>query len=285
MKKIFCFCFVIFFVACSSCCNLVFHGMAFASMSYYAHITDTAIYLYSTPSQTDSSKMFELPKTYFVELLSSANDEFYSARYQDVYGYVLKNQVKPINGAPLVPFLNDINFRIFVPSGAHLRSSPYNNGSVNLVYSIPFLDNNISYYGTAQGEEAISKKGTTWYFCKYYTDNTEYTGYVYAPLCDCLSTINQNTETVEYLSNEQITFDDTITNTSTQPFAGLSQTATTVIIVAISLPCLLLIYLLFKPTRMAEQSASTETTQEKKYKKKKITRLKNSDYFELDDDF
>ncbi len=256
----------------------------FASKSFYAQILkDTQVWLYQSPSKTDESKMFLLPCTYFVELLKNADENFYYARYNDVYGYVLKSEVSPVKNAPASPFLLNINFRVFVPSGANLRSSPYNNGTLNLVYSIPFLDSNLQYYGVMQGEEAISKKGLTWYYCKYFTGNQTYMGYIYAPLCDDLSPITENTESVEYL--DEISFDDDTINTSGEIFKGLSQTATTIIIIVISLPCLLFIYLLFKPTRLAQESSASETKPRKKHEKKKIKRLKNSDYFELDDDF
>ena len=225
--------------------------------------------------------MFILPQTYFVELLKNANENFYYARYNDVYGYVLKNEVKPVKNVPTSPFLNNVNFRVFVPSGANLRSSPYNNGSLNLVYSIPFLDSNLQYYGTALGEEAISKKGNEWYYCKYYSGNLTYMGYIYAPLCDELTPALENTESVEYL--QSINFEEISASNDGDVFKGLSSTATTLIIIAISLPCLLFIYLLFKPTKLAEET--NETSSSKRHNKKKIKRLKNSDYFELDDDF
>lgn len=265
--------------------GVFYHAPLFADQTYYAQISNNQSYLYAEPQNTDSAKMFILPQTYFVELLSSHDESFYSARYNDIYGYVLKTQVKPVKNIPTTPFLTNINFRIFVPGGADLRSSPYNNGTLNLVYSIPFLDNNIAYYGQVQGEEVISKKGNIWYFCKYYNDNLSYNGYVYAPLCDCLSTITNNTEIVEFLDPSQLTFKEDILDTSGEVFEGLSQTTTTIIIIAISLPCLLLIYLLFKPTRMAQENTQAETTPSSKNKKKKIKRLKNSDYFEFDDDF
>lgn len=278
--------FVIFLVylICISYIGMFFSPQVYANQTYYAQISTNQTYIYQEPQNSDNSKLFLLPQTYFVELLSSYDEKFYSARYDDVYGYVLKNQVKPILGAPQTPFLNDINFRIFVPSGADLRSTPYNNGTVNLVYNIPFLDNNLAYYGQQQGEELISKKGKTWYYCKYYTDNISYTGYVYAPLCDCLTTITENTEQVEFIDPTTMSFKNDIIESSTDAFAGLSQTATTIIIIAISLPCLLLIYLLFKPTRLAQDSKEQEVITTKN-KNKKIKRLKNSDYFEFDDDF
>lgn len=274
--------FFIFFLFITFC-NLSNSKVVFASRTFYAQIPkDTQVYLYSSSVKSKEFQLFIIPPTYFVELIKNADDFFY-ARYNDIYGYVLKNEVKPVNNVPTSPFLTNINFRVFVPSGANLRSTPYNNGTVNLIYSIPFLDSNLLYYGVSLGEEAISKKGNVWYYCKYFAGNLTYTGYVYAPLCDYLSPIIENTETVEYIDN--VTFDDDAMSTQGQVFKGLSQTTTTIIIIAISLPCLLFIYLLFKPTRIAEETTSSDTKNRKKYQKKKIKRLKNSDYFELDDDF
>ena len=166
---------------------------------------------------------------------------------------------------------------MFVPSGANLRLSPQNNGAVNLICSVPFLETNLLYYGEIYGEEAISKKGTTWYYCKYYLNNNQHLGYVYAPLTDCLATIYPNDEQVEFIDGE-ITFNDTSINTSTSnAMENLSSTAQTIIIVAVSLPCLLFVYLLFKPTQISENNKT------KHNKKKKISRLKHSDYYEYDD--
>lgn len=281
--KIFKVFIVCLFLICFSCECLSFRTTKiFASTTYYAQIAKgTTVHLYSSPTAIDESKIFILPQTYFVELLKNANENFYYARYNDVYGYVLKNEVKPVKNVPTSPFLNNVNFRVFVPSGANLRSSPYNNGSLNLVYSIPFLDSNLQYYGTALGEEAISKKGNEWYYCKYYSGNLTYMGYIYAPLCDELTPTLENTESVEYL--QSINFEEISASNDGDVFKGLSSTATTLIIIAISLPCLLFIYLLFKPTKLAEET--NETSSSKRHNKKKIKRLKNSDYFELDDDF
>lgn len=226
--------------------------------------------------------MFELPTTYFVELIKSENTNFYYARYNDLYGYVLKNSVKPVKSTPITPFLTNISFRVFVPSGANLRSTPYNSGALNLIYSVPFLDNNLLYYGIMQGEESISKKGNIWYYCKYFSNNMSYEGYLYSPLCDLLSPISNNTEVVEYIEGD-VFFDDNITQTVT-PLDKMSSPAQTIIIIAISLPCLLFIYLLFKPTKIAESNSSS-IKHKKNTSKKKISKLKHSDYYEFDDEY
>ena len=135
-----------------------------ASVSVFARIVADNTMLFS--SQDKKNAIFILPNSYFVELLSQENDCYY-VKYNGIFGYVLKDQVKAIIGQPSVPYLTNISFRIFVPSGASLRLSPQNNGAVNLICTIPFLDSNISYIGSAIGEEAISKKGNIWYYCTY----------------------------------------------------------------------------------------------------------------------
>ncbi len=246
---------------------------------------DSETYLYSSTDNLEASQLFILPESYFVELLSNATESLYYARYNDVYGYIKKALVKPVKSEPQMPFLNNVSFRVFVPSGANLRSTPQNLGATNLIYSIPFLETNILYYGKISGEEAISKKGTTWFFCKYYVNNLSYSGYVYSPLCDCLSPISKNEEVVEFISTPLV-FEEDITQTSTNKMEGLSQTAQTIIIVAISLPCLLFIYLLFKPTRIIENSSTSSKARGKRQQNKnKISKLRHSDYFEFDDDF
>lgn len=253
----------------------------YANTTYYARITNDNTHLYIAPEEIPNNTIFILPKTYFVELISSS-DNFFYAKYKDIYGYVKKNEVQVVSTNPITPFLSNISFRVFTPSGANLRSTPQNLGSTNLVYSIPFLETNLEYYGEILGEEAISKKGCTWYYCKYFINNLSYMGYLYAPLCDLLPSLPKNTEIIEPYTGELFLDEEQTLPTTTSPMEQLSPTAQSIIIVAVSLPCLLFIYLLFKPTHMAE---SAKQTNSKKNSHKKISRLKRSDYFELDDDF
>ena len=255
-----------------------------AETTYFAQIVNEETYIYSSPTLGENnSEIFSLPKTYFVELLSIANDKYYYAKYKDIYGYVKKDSVRPILGTPTTPFLTGISFRVFVPSGATLRATPENLGSTNLIHSIPFLETNLEYYGTINGEEAITKKGYVWYYCKYYMNNLTYMGYIYAPLCDCLSTINLNDEKVEFITGE-LEFEQINKPDSVDGLENLSSTSQSLIIIAVSLPCLLFIYLLFKPSSIAKKESKTNRTA-RSNPRAKISRLKHSDYFELDDDF
>ena len=94
-----------------------------------------------------------------------------------------------------------------------------------------------------------------------------------------------NNEEFEYIEGPLV-FKEISEIISTNELESLSPTMQTIIIVAISLPCLLFIYLLFKPSKIAE-SNSEKAKNSKSHRKKpnKISRLKHSDYFEFDDDF
>lgn len=274
----------LYIICCLFCSTLPPLQASADSQTYFARIVSDGIMLYSAPAET--SALFCLPKTYFVELFSETDNNFYYAKYDDIYGYVKKDEVQPVQQTPSSPYLQNISFRIFVPSGANLRSTPYNLGTANLVYSIPFLETNLKYYGTIMGEEAISKKGTTWYYCKYFVNNLSYSGYVYQPLCDELPIITENTETVLPLDVPPV-FENTSSIQNPLSPGGLSQTAQVIIVVVASLPCLLFIYLLFRPTRIAESENAKNKTKSNKTTKNsgKIRKLKHSDYFEIDDDF
>lgn len=143
---------------------------------------------------------------------------------------------------------------------------------------------NLAYFGICEGEEAISYKGNVWYYCKYIKENKEYFGYVYSPLCDLLSSIPENTESYTYVTpnfSKVNQIEDAEEN-----YLSLSTPLQVIIIVAVSLPCLAIIYFLFKPTKIATQSTTNASkTKKPRQKKKKISRLRKSDYYELDSDY
>ena len=278
MKKI-----IVIFIFLLSICLVTPAQYIYASGEFYGRIMSTNIYLYSSPSSSDDNQnqIFMLPITYFVKLLGDENDLYYKAEYKGIFGYVKKSEVSCIDKTPVTPYANNISFRIFTPSGANLRTSPNEtNGISNLVTTIPFMCTNLEFYGQALGEEAISYKGNVWYYCKYVKDNKDYYGYVYSPLCDLLTNIPQNTETYEYITPN---FESISQNTENQDkFLSISTPLQIVIIIAVCLPCILIIYFLFKPTKIAMQKPNGCKP---KKEKKKISRLKHSDYYEIDSDY
>lgn len=253
----------------------------FASSTYYARIEIENAFLYSSPFEDEESILFKLPKTYFVKIYGEENDRFYKAEYIDQNGYIKKTDVRFVKETPQTPYAENISFRVFAQNGLALRSSPYTNtGSLNLITHIPFLDSNLIYYGTRQGEESIVYKGDTWYYCKYINNDNIYTGYVYSAYCDLLSPIKDNTEELTFIDPPDFSIKVDETNKPTDKISQLETPKQIALIILVSLPCVLIAYFIFKPTLI---SAKTPTKHKKK--KGKIKKLKKSDYFELDDSY
>lgn len=248
-----------------------------AGSPQYARVKTANVKLYKTPTEVEeySNYHFIIPETYFVELLSYENDNFFQARYLDVYGYVKINEVQCVKGIPLNPFVSKASFRVFAPNGLELRSSPSQSDGLNTLASINFLETNLQYYGKIIGEEAIVYKGNEWYFCKYFKNGTEQNGYVYSVFCDLLTTISANTEILEYV--EKPTFE--VQNTSAEveqnntSISNLPSITQIIIIVAVCIPCILIIYLLFRPTRITARN----------YKEKKQRKSRKQDYYEYEE--
>ena len=197
-------------------------------------------------------------------------------KYIDVIGYAKTNQLTFVKGSPVTPYNTKMTFRIFAPNGIALRKSPNTlNGISDLVTTIPFLSSSIVYYGDIIGEEWVVYKGNTWHYCKYITEAGSYYGYVYSAYCDLVVYNDTNIEVLE--ETTEPTFEVIPDFTDDTTLDSLPQSSQVLLICLACLPCLLIVYLLFKPSR---------TMSSKKVEpKKKVKRLKKSDYFEFDDEF
>ncbi len=231
-----------------------------AQEEYFAKVDTSGIYFYST--MDESGKLFELPSSYYVRLTGKADNTFYSASYMDKIGYVKINEVKPINGTPKNPYAT-ASFRVFDIEGLGLYKSPKLTDE-QIITTVPYLTSTLSYYGKIEGD-SIPNKSNYWYYCKFTGAEGTYQGYLYSVFCDQLSSIPINNENFPFITGE--IFDTKLTQAS-----PLSDTAKTFIIIGVSLPCALLIYLLIKPTISGQIKI-----------KHKKTRKRHRDYFEFDE--
>lgn len=215
--------------------------------TYFARIMTDGVLLYRSPLNIDdySNMYFELPKTYFVELLDSSNSVFYKVNYLNFTGYVKKESVQTITGSPLTPYLKNINFRIYAELSRELRSEPTDSaGAESLITYIPLYSKNLTYFGIINGTSLIPERTETWYYCKYTADKT-YEGYVYSDFCDQLTIIKENTEEVIYTTNP--TFEKEVETNTSLPL----NTGTTGIIIAIlSVPAVIFIFMMLKGTKI-----------------------------------
>ena len=242
------------------------NNITLAEETYFARIENSNTFFYSAPIDNIESKLFILPNTFFVLLTGNANDEnnlFYSAIYMDKNGYVKKNEVKPVSNIPQKPYANNLSFSVFSTSGLELRETPQNT-PFNIITEIPYLEKNLIYYGSLEGDEVIPDMTNEWYYCKYINNNSTYFGYLYAGYCYLLPPIPQNAEAVEYINDEIFKQVNLPTTPTQDENAFVSDDLKIVIIIGACLPFLFIIYLLFKPTKIMVDNGN------KKPKKKYI---------------
>ena len=268
------------FLIVSFCCCFVGQKVSHAEVTVlekqYARITRSNIAVYDVPDVTSGKVMFYPEISYFVQLLEPESSGFYRIKYNDVEGYILSSDLIFVSGVPQNPFPTGINVKILSNSGLHLRSTPTSaDGPFNIIATLPFLESNIEYIAKTYGEEYAPNTSDIWYYCKYYNNQSYVYGYLYSVYCYPLSTIEPNTEQLDVVDKPFFADQTVQTQTTNDKLSVLPKQAQIVIIVIVCLPCLLIVYLLFKPTKLAVDTG--------KNKKKKIKRLRKSDYYELDE--
>ena len=229
---------ILFFNSTTPCAYAEF------SKTYYAQILFDSVYLYKTPTNDSVANIyFELPKTYFVELLDNATQDFYLVRYINIKGYVKKESVQAVEKIPVTPFLDNINFRVYADLSRGLYSEPNASSSTSsLVANIPLYSRNLTFYGKIIGENLIEGRTDIWYYCKYTADK-DYYGYVYSDFCDELpNPTPTNSEEVSYITNP--TFEEEINQNANH--IELNSGTNAIITAIITIPALIFIFMIIK---------------------------------------
>lgn len=222
--------------------------------SCYARVMFDQANLYIAPTDDDSfsNVQFELPKTYFVELLDNANEKFYYCKYMSFFGYVKKDCVQAVEGVPKNPYLENINFRVYSDQSRDMRTLPTtdNNLSKQIAY-VPLYTKNLSFIGKIYGEEVIKERTNVWYYCKYSGDK-DYFGYVYSDFCDKMTATPLNTEELTYIQNPTFNTD---TSSSTMPE---NSKYTGVITFVLCLPAIAFLLLILKGKSLSSSKKSKQ---------------------------
>ncbi len=235
-------CLIVFLCQVSLPCS-------FASEVYYARIMQDETFLYLSPIAVEDSSnvLFILPKTYFVQLLDEAGNDFFKVKYKQFYGYVKKDKVQTVATMPQTPFLDDLNFRVYAELSRDMRSNPTtkNESSSQLVY-IPNLSRNLTYYGKIVGDQLIDGRTNIWYYCKYSADK-DYYGYIYSDFCDELANpIPINSEEMEYTLAP-----DFAPKQPEQTSIPIENKTTSIVIAILSIPACLFVYLIMRSSKIA----------------------------------
>ena len=218
----------------------------------FARIMKDNVCFYRSPTNIDESSniYFDLPKTYFVELLDNANADFYQARYMNIIGYVKKESVQAVASTPTSPYLSNTTFRVYANLSQNLRTSP-NKTETNLIVNIPILTRNILLIGKINGECLIEGRTNQWFYCRYVGDKI-YEGYVYSDFCDEISPQIDNTEEVTYIPNP--TFEETPTKTT----LSIDDNLVGVIIGILSIPALIFFIMIIRSKKILSINSQNE---------------------------
>jgi len=208
----------------------------------YAKIEDDGVLLFKTNTSLSlENAYFEIPKTYYVLLISNIDNNFYRAQYRDVIGYVLKTSVTPVEETPDTPYLENVTFRVYSTDGTNIFSKTTNTSTLEPSNQVEVLET-IDYYGKLSGDEYIENRGRTWYYGK---SNSNKTGYFYAGLCDNLSTIIENNEPYTPIA-DPFADDDT---SYLYSLASITPALKITLVLIITLPAFAIVFLLFSPMK------------------------------------
>lgn len=227
---------------------------AASQQTYFAQITDTDVLFYQSTSE--ESAIFNLPYSFFVQLYGKEGD-FYKAKFIDLDGYVKVGSVVPIKEVPEIKYPENAVITVNTSLGVKLLPSPHFDSDDNA----PILasgESAITYYGTIGGDR-VNDNPSEWIYCKYQNEF----GYIYA--ADCKVAITRVAE--RYTPLDEVIFE------VAEPSKGLSTVAKVFIILGVSLPCALLIFLLIKPS-LSGQVIKTKVKSKKR---------RHGDYFEFDE--
>ena len=226
---------------------------------FYAKATTSGTCFCETPSE--NSVLFEIPTSYFVQV-EYVVDDYYKVSYDGLQGYVKKDKVSLMNGTPTTPYAQ-ATFKLFVPYS--LYQSP---SQTSLEICKLSTDMTIKYYGAKAGQQ-LTSKSNIWYYSSITDGENIFYGYVFSGTTDHLSNIPTNNESFEIVNEDAL-------NSTTSEFTALSTGTKIILIIAISIPSLLILYFLIKPSRIMQMNKKKSTD-------KQPRKIRHKDYFEYDE--
>ena len=235
---------------------LNFPQTAKAESLYYGKIKSEGVLFYRNIEEDGA---FELPYSYFVEVLDVENDEFYKVIYKDIEGYVKKEEVSLMSGQPNTPYFNQ-TVSSYVEFPLYLKPETSSTEIVDCKKAQSF-----NFYGKIEGEE-VKETNTSWFYCSTNIDDEMKYGYIYSGIVEDEIKIPINNETFEIVSEEVFT-----ALTNGEQFSALSVGTKILLIISIAVPSVFIIFFLIKPTKI------------KQSKQKGVRKVQHGDYFEYED--
>ena len=244
-------------------CFPTFTSPVYALSAEYYRVNNSHTYIYSDISLSQQSRLFLLPETYFVKAKLDPIQNSLNVEYNGITGYVNVDDVTPVFQTPTTPFATHI-INLLPVSNAIIYSQPTT--SSPYLGTLPFDATSILVYGKCSGEQSVSNSSTDWYYIKY-TSTTQgiITGYIYHSVISSFTPALPNTEVLE-------TKPSTPTNSTPIISPELQDTNNILVIVLITIPLILLLYLLIAPHKKTHKKHNSPNRQLLNYIDKNATK-------------
>ena len=204
----------------------------------FAKITSKNCYLLKTPTLNFhySNTLFIIEESYFVSIISN-NEDFYYVNYNNLNGYVKKDDLVLVNETPKSPFLTDITFSVNTPCSLFIEPNAKAENEIQKLNQ----NQTLTYLGKIIGNEEIAHAGNIWYYCKLTENNTSIYGYIYASYVSNLTPITKNQEVTTNI----------ISINNKNNLLYLNNTTTNILIIIVTVPSLFILYLFLKGFKKA----------------------------------
>lgn len=220
---------------------------ALAAAKEYALIGENCL-LFRTAdaSETVSNVYFLLPADYFVEITGSEG-EFYRCAYDDLTGYVKKTAAQKVTYTPKSIYPSDQVLKLNNDgSPVNVRSVP-EAAAEYIVGSIPAAAGSFKFYNYTSGAQIVPSIDK-WYFISYKSGDAVIRGYVYSAYVLVEKDIPENDISAAIVQEpggeDPPDGDDSLLN---------DKIMQVVVVIAIAIPAIFIVYLLFKKQKSARQ--------------------------------
>ena len=237
MKKHFLVFGIILYVFISCCLLYNVSNISVETSSQnnlYGKIISNNAMLLKMPTKIEdyTNSYFLLEESYFVNIINQDVPDYYYVNYLNLTGYVKKNDIQLVNEQISLPYLQNIKFDII--KDCYLCSEPKNLPNAQVIKLSPQAG--ITFYGKMFGDEIYKNSGNVWYYCSIENNDKIINGYIHSSFTNNLTPITQNQEiTTNFISQ-----------TNVNNLLNLNLTSQTLIIIIISLPILILLFILLK---------------------------------------
>ena len=151
----------------------------------------------NTASDDFQNMYFEIPESYFVNIISRPKQNIFKVKYGDFIGFIDVAFASIVSFTPKTPTLSGITFSIKSEAGTQLRNSPDAQNSNNILTNIPANAQGLTYIAKLAAERPTGGTSDVWYYAIYSPQNSPtsvYYGYVYSERTENLTVIPANIE-------------------------------------------------------------------------------------------